>query len=69
MAKSHSTLKKINDWTQDEIEELFEVARSNGQINYIITDSDVKDFYKKLLKNENCNSSTENAIFVKEEIK
>lgn len=64
-----STLKKINDWTQDEIEELFEVARSNGQINYIITDSDVKDFYKKLLKNENCNSSTENAIFVKEEIK
>ncbi len=63
-----SNLEGINDWTKDEIEELFEVARSNGQISYIIADSDVKAFYKKLLKNGNCNKSTENANFIKEKV-
>lgn len=63
-----SNLEGINDWTKDEIEELFEVARSNNQISYIIADYDVKTFYKRLLKNGNCNKSTENANFIKEKV-
>lgn len=56
-----STINHIHDWTNSEIEELFEIALTNSQVNYIIDDADVKRFFKGLLGSKACDSSTENA--------
>lgn len=48
-----SKLQKINNWSFQEKEILFQVALHNSQIRYILRDLDVATFYKKLLKSMN----------------
>lgn len=53
-ARTHtivSELQKIDYWSFDEIEILLKIALDNSQVHYILRDSDVAIFYKRLLKN------------------
>lgn len=71
-ANTHTVIASINqitDWTQKEIEELFQIGRTNTQVSYILSDYDVLDFYKDLLSLPECKSSTQNAKYIKEQIK
>lgn len=45
-----AALQKIDHWTPDEKEMLFKIALHNNQVHYILGDSDVMFFYKKILK-------------------
>lgn len=65
-ASTHATVEKmrrIDTWTQEEREAIFEIALSNSQVRYIISDLDVKMFYLGLLRN--CQSLSEKAMEVK----
>ncbi|WP_308512610.1 PIN domain-containing protein [uncultured Veillonella sp.] len=48
-----ASLKKYSGWTEQEVEQLSTALINNNQINWIITDSDVWDFYFTLLSNFN----------------
>lgn len=64
-ASTHATVEKmrrIDTWTQEEREAIFEIALSNSQVRYIIGDLDVKMFYLGLLRN--CQSLSEKAMEV-----
>ncbi|MGN1101227.1 MAG: HAD family hydrolase, partial [Huintestinicola sp.] len=69
-ASTHTIIKKLQEfinWTSEEAELLFDIAAENNQVFYILSDNDVKLFYKKIsayLKTQN-----ENAKKVLEEIK
>ena len=56
-----STIKHINNWTDKEIEMIFEIGKKNSQVRYILSDLDVKNFYKRLLELPTCNKETDNA--------
>ena len=56
-----STIKHINNWTDKEIEMIFEIGKKNSQVRYILGDLDVKNFYKRLLELPTCNKETDNA--------
>ena len=56
-------MRRIDTWTQEEREAIFEIALSNSQVRYIIGDLDVKMFYLGLL--QNCQSLSEKATEVK----
>lgn len=43
-------MKRISDWTIDEAEELAYIALNNGQVKYIIHDSEIELFFNRLLK-------------------
>lgn len=50
---THTVIKELNEyenWTQDELEALMDMATYNSQIFYILNDTDVNLFYRKLLK-------------------
>ncbi len=64
-----SKIKDIDDWNQEEIEELFEIGRNNSQVNYILRDDDVMNFYKHLFSLSNCKNTTENAEYIRNRIK
>lgn len=52
-ATTHSLigeLQKIDDWSYEEKEILFQIALDNSQVFYILRDLDVETFYRKLLK-------------------
>lgn len=54
-ATTHTLIKElvnisIDEWNTDEIDMLMNVAITNTQVRYIINDSDVKVFYKSLIK-------------------
>ena len=59
-----SELQKIDDWSYEEKEILFQIALDNSQIRYILRDLDVEAFYKKLLKNTK--TMTSNAQEIKD---
>lgn len=61
-----STINHIHDWNASEIEELFEIALTNGQVKYIINDADVKRFFRGLLESESCDAVTKNAETIKQ---
>ena len=46
-----SKLLKIDSWTNEQKDTLFEIALRNSQVLYILGDSDVNRFYQKLLSN------------------
>jgi 2-hydroxy-3-keto-5-methylthiopentenyl-1-phosphate phosphatase len=63
-ANTHMVISKINqivDWTSSEIELLFKIGNSNSQVRYIMSDSDVKSFYRTLLGFDQCDNTTDNA--------
>ncbi|MEE0835561.1 MAG: haloacid dehalogenase-like hydrolase, partial [Clostridia bacterium] len=43
-------LRRITSWTQDECDDLIDIAIQNSQVYYILNDSDVRKFYEKILK-------------------
>ncbi len=47
-----SKLSKYVSYTDEQIRELVSIAINNSQIYSILTDSDVKEFYEKLLENK-----------------
>lgn len=57
-------LSRFHDWTDEQREHLFAPAINNMQISWIMSDSDVHQFYSSLFKNYQANS--ENANKVKE---
>lgn len=51
-AQTHTIIRqmeKINSWTEQEISHIADIACSNSQVCYIITDADVKSFLAKIL--------------------
>ncbi len=68
-AGTHSVISKlleISSWTNDQKNDLCEIALRNSQILYILGDADVSRFYKGLLKN--MNNLSEAAQKIKEAI-
>ncbi|MDR2944180.1 MAG: haloacid dehalogenase-like hydrolase [Methanosarcinales archaeon] len=66
---THLVVKKLqtlDDWTADEKEQLFDIAVENSQVFYVLGDSDLRFFYKKLL--QNISELTPNAKKIKEAI-
>ncbi len=52
-ANTHAVISKMTNyhWSLDQKEKIFNIAINNRQVNLILTDSDVKDFYQGLLDN------------------
>ena len=61
-----SELRKIIYWSPDEIEWLIDIALSNKQVGYILNDSDVSRFYKRLIKNTDSEKAAELKKFLEE---
>ena len=64
-AKTHSLIGQLEScktWTDAEIETLFEIAVSNSQVRYILTDTDVQAFYEKLLSSRKQLSENAQAV-------
>lgn len=69
-ARTHEIVKKLSrhgTWSHEETEQLCYIAVNNSQVKYIIGDSDVKQFYSRVLKN--AGRLTENMATVKEMLK
>ena len=52
-ATTHSIIKMLNEiekWEDHEYEQMFDIAIANSQVQYILTDEDVKEYYKKIIK-------------------
>lgn len=67
---THSVIYRMSerdDWDEQECKELCRIAYSNFQVNYILTDLDVKEFYEKIVKK--ISGSDANVRFVKDELK
>lgn len=60
-----SQLNKIVDWTPLQKEKLMHIALSNSQVQSILTDADVKEFYSRIIKGE----TSSNAAIIRAEIK
>ena len=43
-------LRQDNNWNDEEINLLCQIALSNGQVRYILTDLDVATFFRSILK-------------------
>lgn len=43
-------LLTINDWTNEEIDKLLDIAINNHPVRYLLNDKDVNRFYKKIIK-------------------
>lgn len=55
-ADTHETIKelsKITDWSDAQKNELLSIALENKQVRYILRDEDVREFYKKICKENN----------------
>ena len=66
-ARTHEIVKKLRQhgtWSHEETEQLCYIAVNNSQVKYIIGDSDVKQFYSRVLKN--AGRLTEDMVAVKE---
>lgn len=56
-------LLEIDKWSNDQIKNLYKIGIENNQVNWILTDYDVAEFYKKLL--DNFDYSDENSKKIK----
>ena len=57
---THGIIKMMtqySDWTDTQVEELCEIANKNSQVQWILGDPDVLDFYSDLIANYNLNSN------------
>ncbi len=43
-------LLAVNNWTDEEIEKLLEIAINNHPVRYLLNDKDVNKFYKSIIK-------------------
>ena len=58
-------LSEISEWSDEEKEILFGIALSNSQVYYILSDSDVTEFYRMLLRDARISDA---ALAIKSEI-
>lgn len=52
-ARTHAVVEELkccDNWSDEDKKTLFEIALSNSQVRYILTDRDVRAFYKRLLR-------------------
>ena len=62
---THQTIAKLRrykDWSSEEINRLLDIALNNDQVQWILTDSDVKAFYEQIIKKAGKNNSTANDV-------
>lgn len=62
---THQTIAKLRrykDWSSEEINRLLDIALNNDQVQWILTDSDVKVFYEQIIKKAGKNNSTANDV-------
>ena len=53
-------LNSVNNWTDEEIDKLLDIAIHNHPVRYLLNDKDVNKFYKKIIKNRSLpNEKTE----------
>ena len=53
-ANTHIVIGKmaaVTEWTKEQKERICEIAKNNSQVNYILQDYDIKNFFGKLLSN------------------
>lgn len=62
-----SELAKYDNWTEEQAKSIFKIGVTNTQVNWILTDYDVADFYLNLLSIHDIYD--ENAEYIKEELK
>ena len=51
--RTHTIIRELmqyDEWTEEEIARLMEIAVENSQVHFILKDSDVKAFYQMLLE-------------------
>lgn len=66
---THTIIKElslIDEWEDDEIDMLLEIAINNNQVGYILNDIDVKNFYKKIIKQ--LSSPTEKSAIIESKL-
>lgn len=64
-ANTHAAIKDLSTyttWNSEELELLFSIALSNGQVKYILTDLDIAAFYRKLLEKQKVKSEKAKAV-------
>ena len=69
-ALTHSiieSLRQYSDFTDQQCEKLFSIANTNNQVNWILSDGDVRAFYEVLLETTSL-KETENIKFVREKL-
>lgn len=57
-----SELSKIDNWDDDEIDMLLDIAMNNSQVCWLLNDCDVKLFYKSIIKQSKTQNPKINAI-------
>ncbi|MBO4458149.1 MAG: hypothetical protein J5802_10550 [Butyrivibrio sp.] len=55
-------LRKYKDWSSGEIERLLNIALENDQVQWILTDKDVKDFYEEIIENTDKDNPVANEV-------
>ena len=61
-----SEMEKCHDWSEEQASSLFRIALSNTQVNWILKDEDVSDFYTQLLSEHGLGD--DNAEEIKKEL-
>lgn len=55
-------MNRYSDWTDTQIEELCEIANGNSQVEWILGDPDIFEFYSDLIANYNLNSDENGSV-------
>ncbi len=70
---THRVIKELStysDWTEEQVHDMCIAAINNNQINWILSDSDVYEFYSGLLSAKSIDESEDDAIkIIKNDIK
>ena len=61
-----SEMEKCHDWSEEQASSLFRIALSNTQVNWILKDEDVSNFYTQLLSEHGLGD--DNAEEIKKEL-
>lgn len=70
-ARTHdliSQLAEIHNWTDEDAEQLCDIAVNNSQVLYILNDDDIRTFFRHVLKKSKQVSESKNVSIVKQKI-
>lgn len=59
---------EIHDWTDEDAEQLCDIAVNNSQVLYILNDDDIRTFFRHVLKKSKQVSESINVSIVKQKI-
>ena len=60
-----ASLNRVSKWSDEQVAQLIEIARNNSQVYAILSDIDVKRFYKKIIRNHRINTELYADVFDK----